>query len=112
MNRSKYASHYEEPYPDGLSRYGVLKYKSGSDLIICLKHFRGFTKCLKWNYDPDQSNKKKREVRSTSINYVYDKWILDLFEPFNMNLSTLNRHPQIFMRAVWLLLKVKMGKIK
>lgn len=112
MNRSKFASHFEEPYPQGLDKHKILFYRKSGDIVICLKHFRGFTKCLKWHKSQVQNKNLDKPKTEAEISYIYDKWIMDLFEPFQFSLQNLKRYPGVFFRASVMLARIKMGKIK
>lgn len=115
MNRFKFASNAPDIFPNGLRKYQVLSSRSNDTILVCLRHYRGLTKCARWNKPGSVIDGKTFEPLKSpySIAYIFDKWVADqsLFKPFEIGVRNLFKHPRPTLEAIKLLRKAKKGKL-
>jgi hypothetical protein len=113
MNRFRYVTNQSDNFPNGLRKYQVMTSRDGHTIVVFLKHYRGVTKCLKWNKPGSVVDGKTNKPISNpySVSYIFDKWVYEMFKPFDPSLLSLFKQPKQTIKAWQLLFKAKRGNL-
>jgi hypothetical protein len=82
-------------------------------IVICLKHYRGVTKCLRWEKPGTIVDGKSGLIPANpySVSYIYDKWFNHMFSPFEISIRNFLKHPATTILALRLRAKAKRGNL-